>query len=100
MAVPTLAEALDAALEAYAELTALAEDVEDEWSYIQDLTSAWQGRLGDLRAARGAEPAHPAAVAAYAEAATEIRAIEDPHRAIDWLSTYPQVLLLAVGAQP
>ncbi len=100
MAVPTLAEALDAALEAYAELTALAEDVEDEWSHIQDLTTAWQGRLDEVRATRGGESADPAIVAAFKAAATEIRAIEDPHRAIDWLSTYPQVLLLAVGEQP
>jgi hypothetical protein len=30
----------------------------------------------------------------------EIRRIEDPHRAIDWLSTFPQVVLVAVGATP
>ena len=101
MAAPsTLAEALDAALEAYAELTGLAEDVEDEWSYIQDLTTAWQGRLAELRAARGGESPDPALVEAFEAAATEIGAIEDPHRAIDWLSTYPQVLLFAVGEQP
>lgn len=100
VATPTLGEALDAALGAYAALTELAEDVEDEWSYIQDLTTAWQGRLEELRAARGPEPADPAVVAALEAAATEVRAIEDPHRAIDWLSTYPQVILLSVGEQP
>ena len=30
----------------------------------------------------------------------EAAAIDDPHRAIDWLSTYPQVLLVAVGERP
>ena len=27
-------------------------------------------------------------------------AITDPHRAIDWLSTYPQVVLIALGERP
>ncbi len=30
----------------------------------------------------------------------EIGRIEDPHRAIDWLSTFPQVVLLALGERP
>ena len=33
---------------------------------------------------------------AYA-AVTEADSIQDPHRAIDWLSTFPQVVLLALG---
>ena len=33
------------ALEAYAALTTLGEDVEDEWSYVTDLTEAWRQRL-------------------------------------------------------
>ena len=31
------------------------------------------------------------------EAIVEIGSIADPHRAIDWLSTFPQVVLLAIG---
>ena len=100
MPTATLAEALDAALDAYDELTELGEDVEDEWSYIQDLTAAWRARLDDVRVARGDEAPHPAVVTALETAATEIRAVEDPHRAIDWLSTYPQVVLLALGETP
>ena len=29
----------------------------------------------------------------------ETEAISDPHRAIDWLSTFPQVVLLALAEQ-
>jgi hypothetical protein len=35
--------------------------------------------------------------AAVDAAIAEIDAIADPHRAIDWLSTFPQVVLLALG---
>ena len=31
---------------------------------------------------------------------TEAGLIEDPHRAIDWLSTFPQVVLAAIGERP
>lgn len=98
--VATLAEALDAALDAYADLTGLGEEIEDEWSYIQDLTTAWRGRLDAVRDARGDEQPDAAVVAALDAAAAEIRLVEDPHRAIDWLSTFPQVVLLAVGETP
>ncbi len=30
----------------------------------------------------------------------EVDRITDPHRAIDWLSTFPQVALLALGETP
>jgi hypothetical protein len=30
----------------------------------------------------------------------EADAIDDPHRAIDWLSTFPQLLLVALGERP
>ena len=96
----TLGETLDAALDAYADLTALGEEVDDEWSYVQDLTGAWQARLDELRTARGDEPASPSEVAALETAAAEIRLVDDPHRAIDWLSTYPQLVLLALGETP
>ena len=35
-----------------------------------------------------------------ARAIDEIGRISDPHRAIDWLSTFPQVVLLALGEPP
>ena len=96
----TLGETLAAALDAYAELTELGEEVDDEWSYVQDLTAAWRDRLEVVRAGRGDQSVDDAVVAALERAAAEIRIVEDPHRAIDWLSTFPQVVLLAVGETP
>ena len=40
------------------------------------------------------------AAGAIDRAIVEVDLIEDPHRAIDWLSTFPQVVLLALGEQP
>jgi hypothetical protein len=100
MSTATLAEALDAALEAYAELTELGETIDDEWSYVQDLTEAWRSRFDEVRSGRGDEPVDPPSLAALEAVAGEARRIEDPHRAIDWLSTYPQVVLWAVGEMP
>ncbi len=100
MAAPTLTDALGPVLDAYAELTELAEDVDDEWTYITDLTAAWRERLEAVEADRGGEPLDATVVDALTAVAEEAGAIEDPHRAIDWLSTYPQVVLLALGEQP
>ena len=99
-ATPSLAEALGAALEAYDDLTELGETLDDEWTYVNDLTTAWRERLDAVVAARGAEALAPAAVTALQTVAAEARAITDPHRAIDWLSTYPQVVLLSIGERP
>ncbi len=87
------------ALTAYEELTALAEDIEDEWTYVTDLSAAWQERIEELIAQRGAEPVGPPEQAAISRAIDEIGRITDPHRAIDWLSTFPQVVLLALGGR-
>jgi hypothetical protein len=46
---------------------------------------------------RAGEALDDASHAAIDAAIDEIGRIEDPHRAIDWLSTFPQVTLLAVG---
>ncbi len=101
MTEPTyLADVLDRALAGYADLTALGEEIEDEWSYVNDLSDAWRTRLEDVVAARDGELAAPAMVVAIERALEEIAAIEDLHRAIDWLSTFPQVVLLAVGERP
>jgi hypothetical protein len=44
---------------------------------------------------------HPSTVAAAIDrAVVEIGLIRDPHRAIDWLSTFPQVVLLALAEDP
>jgi hypothetical protein len=98
--IVSVADAIAAASVAYDELAELAEDVEDEWSYVNDLVDAWRERLTEVAEARGAEPAGAGVAEAVAALAGEAAAIDDAHPAIDWLSTYPQVLLLAVGERP
>ena len=100
MSDPSIATLLADALDAYEELEARGEEVEDEWTYVTDLEAAWRERLEAVIADRGDEAATPAMDAAVARAIDEIGRIRDPHRAIDWLSTYPQVVLLAIGERP
>ncbi len=92
-----IAELIDRAVAAERALADLGESVEDEWSYVNDLDAAWATRFAEVAAARGGDPAPPATIVALDEAIAETDAIEDPHRAIDWLSTFPQVVLLALG---
>jgi len=94
----TVDTVIDRALDAYADLALLGEEVEDEWTYVNDLATAWRERLEEVREARRGEPASPAVDAALDQAIEEVGRISDPHRAIDWLSTYPQIVLLAVGS--
>jgi hypothetical protein len=96
----TVDAAIDRALRAYDALAELGEAIEDEWSYIQDLTAAWRSRLEEVADARAGEVLDHGSDAAIDGAIDEIGRIEDPHRAIDWLSTFPQVTLLAVGERP
>jgi hypothetical protein len=97
---PTIDAVLDLATTAYAALTELGEEIEDEWSYVQDLTEAWRGRFEEVRTSRGDEVVGAEVVSAIDAAVGEIARISDPHRAIDWLSTFPQVTLLALGERP
>jgi hypothetical protein len=100
-AIPTsVGDATDLAVDGVLALGELGEDVEDEWQYVQDLVEAWRGRLEEVRASRGDEPLPPVRGAAVARALDEARLISDPHRAIDWLSTLPQVVLVALGERP
>jgi hypothetical protein len=78
-------------------LAALGEDVEDEWQYVQDLSDAWLTRWREVGAERGAEPLSPAVATAIVLLSAEAARITDPHRAIDWLSTFPQAVLVALG---
>ena len=91
---------INRALDAYTALVELGETIEDEWSYVNDLADAWRERLADVADQRGEEPVHEAIGTAVDRASSEINLIADPHRAIDWLSTYPQVVLLALGEAP
>lgn len=96
----TVSTLIERALEAYATLEALGEEIEDEWTYVTDLESSWRERLNEVVEARGATPASSDAIAAVDGLTDEVSRIRDPHRAIDWLSTFPQVVLLALLERP
>ena len=96
----TVEAVIERALAAYAALAELGEEIDDEWSYIQDLSEAWRERLDAVAAARGSQTVDPSIDDAIERAIDEIESIDDPHRAIDWLSTFPQVTLLALGERP
>ena len=100
MAPATVAQAIDRVLTAYADLAELGEEVEDEWSYVNDLAAAWRERLEALADGDPDKVLGDDVDAAIGRAIDEIGRITDPHRAIDWLSTFPQVTLLALGESP
>ena len=100
MSDETIHDLIERALDAYTVLEELGEQIEDEWSYVADLTDAWRTRLDAVAAHRGTAEAPDEAGAAVDLAIDEIGRIEDPHRAIDWLSTFPQVVLVAIGERP
>ena len=96
----TIRSAIDDALDALDALQELGEEIEDEWTYVTDLGTAWRSRLEDVQAERGNEALDPIVERAIEHAIAEAGTVQDPHRAIDWLSTFPQVVLLALGARP
>ncbi len=96
----TVASAIARAIEAMDRLAATAEAVDDEWQYVTDLRTVWVARLRAASAPRAAEPAPAGAEEAVRTLAEDAAAITDPHRAIDWLSTLPQAVLLALGETP
>ena len=87
------------ALAAYEDLLSLAEEIEDEWMFVNDLSSAWQEQIGELVDERGTQAATALEAAAISRAVDEIGRIKDPHRAIDWLSTFPQIVLITLDQQ-
>lgn len=95
--VPELVERVVAAL---GRLAALGETIEEEWTYVQDLQTVWTARLRAVAAADRPASTHPPMIeleAAVDRVVAEVDRITDPHRAIDWLSTLPQVTLVALG---
>lgn len=92
----TVAAAVERARAAMTSLHSLGEEVVDEWQYVADLEAGWGERLDAVAMARGDEPLPANATAAIELAIGEATLISDPHRAIDWLSTFPQVVLLAL----
>ena len=91
---------IERALAAYTVLAELGEEVEDEWSYVNDLANSWRDALTEVADRRGTQPAIQEVGVAVDRAIAEIELIADPHRAIDWLSTFPQVVLMALGETP
>jgi hypothetical protein len=101
MDATTIGALLDEAIAAEEALAELGESIDDEWSYVNDLRQAWTDRLAEVAAGPlGEQAAEPALVDAIELAIDEAGRVRDPHRAIDWLSTLPQVVLLAVGSEP
>ena len=100
MSAETISDALDRALDAYTVLAELGEGIEDELSYVNDRTDAGRTRVDEVAARHGDDDASDETSQAIDQAIDEIQRIEDPHRAIDWLSTFPQIVLIAVGARP
>ncbi len=92
--IPELMERTIVALEILAQT---AEPIDDEQQYVRDLVLVWSVRLRTV----GSERATQAGAAELDDAidwiAAEAARVTDPHRAIDWLSTLPQVALHAVG---
>jgi hypothetical protein len=93
----TLGDLARAVLAAHEGLATLAEEVEDEWTYVTDLFAAWRGRIEELIDERGSETVTSLEAAAIDRAIDEIGRISDPHRALDWLSTFPQIVLVSLG---
>lgn len=94
---PTVDALIARAVESLAVLADTATPVDDEWQYVRDLVTVWGGTLRAVADARAGQAPPPGAEAAIERLAVEAAAIDDPHRAIDWLSTLPVVALLAVG---
>lgn len=97
MTASTLGEALGLAIAALERLGSQGEEIADEWQYVTDLVSVYRGRLSQVASDRAAEPLAPPRAVAIDTAIEEAGLITDPHRAIDWLSTLPQVVLFTVG---
>jgi hypothetical protein len=95
--MPTVADCIARSLEGFEALAITAEPIEDEWQYVTDLGTVWRARLSAVAAARADEPAPDGASEAIDALVAEAALVTDPHRAIDWLSTLPQVALAALG---
>jgi hypothetical protein len=93
----TVADLVARARASFDALAATAAPVTDELQYLADLETVWGARLAAVAGSRGAEPAPDGAEAAMTALEAEARSIADPHRAIDWMSTLPQVALAALG---
>lgn len=96
-ASPSVADLVVQSLAGLDQLAATAASVPDEWQYVTDLGTVWRARLRAVAEARGSQPPPGGAGEAIEALVAEAGRITDPHRAIDWLSTFPQVALAALG---
>lgn len=96
--MPPTVDALTARTTETLDVIALvAAPLDDEWQYVADLVTAWGARLTAVGTERRAEIVAPPIETAIDRAVEEALLVTDPHRAIDWLSTLPQVVLVALG---
>jgi hypothetical protein len=93
----SLRDVIEGAIATLESLGALGEEIEDEWTYVTDLVAAQRLRLEAIVERRADEPAADVAERAVELAGEEAGLVTDPHRAIDWLSTFPELVALAVG---
>ena len=87
---------LPRALGALQALAELGESIEDEWQYVNDLLrihTADLQALADGRRTAGRRRRRSRRSICWP---TRPSRITDPHRAIDWLSTLPQAVRLAL----
>jgi hypothetical protein len=94
---PAVADLVDRALTGFDVLAETAEPIADEYQYLTDLGTVWRARLRAVAEARGTDPAPVGAAEGIDALIAEAGRITDPHQAIDWLSTLPQVALAALG---
>ena len=103
-AEPTLLlpDVVETSIAALRRLADVAEAVEDEAQYVADLVAVYEARLRGWLADPGSAEVHvaPRTARAISLAIEEVGLVRDPHRAIDWLSTFPQVVGLALGRRP
>jgi hypothetical protein len=89
---------LATAVAAFDRLGELGETIEDEWTYVAKLVAVGRGRLRAAVPDAG-RPVSPEEAAAIDALGAEAGRITDPHRAIDWLSTFPAVAELALAGE-
>jgi hypothetical protein len=89
--------AIERAVASFRALADLAETVEDEWQYVTDLVDAYLPSIHALAEGDAGQPLTAEAMAAVDEAIAEVGLKTDPHKAIDWLSTFPHIVGLALG---
>jgi hypothetical protein len=88
--VETTAGAIATVLEAIEALETVGEQVGDDAQYVIDLGRAWRQKL--TSSAGGARSLTTEQAQAVELVVAEAASITDPHKAIDWLSTLPQIV--------